>query len=37
MPLDVTDRVAERIFSVPMFPELTDSEVARVADGLSAL
>ncbi len=37
MPLDVTDRVAERIFSVPMFPELTDAEVARIADGLSAL
>jgi dTDP-4-amino-4,6-dideoxygalactose transaminase len=37
MPLDVTERVANRIFSVPMFPELTDAEVARVADGLSAL
>ncbi len=37
MPLEATDRAAERIFSVPMFPELTDAEVARVADGLSAL
>ena len=37
MPLESTERAAGRIFSVPMFPELTDAEVARVAEGLSAL
>jgi len=37
MPLETTERAAGRIFSVPMFPELTDAEVARVAEALSAL
>jgi dTDP-4-amino-4,6-dideoxygalactose transaminase len=37
MPLEATERAAGRVFSVPMFPELTDAEVARVAEGLSAL
>jgi len=37
MPLTNTERAADRIFSVPMFPELTDAEVARVAAALSSL
>ena len=35
--LATTERLAERILTVPCFPELTDEEVARVCDGLSAL
>jgi dTDP-4-amino-4,6-dideoxygalactose transaminase len=35
--LAVTEELAGRILTVPCFPELTDSEVDRVCEGLSAL
>jgi dTDP-3-amino-2,3,6-trideoxy-4-keto-D-glucose/dTDP-3-amino-3,4,6-trideoxy-alpha-D-glucose/dTDP-2,6-dideoxy-D-kanosamine transaminase len=35
--LPVTERSAERILSLPLFPELTDDEVARVVDALGRL
>jgi len=35
--LAVTEWAAGAVFSVPMFPELTDDEVARVRDALDAL
>lgn len=35
--LPATERAAERILSVPLFPELSDDEVARVAQVLAAL
>lgn len=33
--LPATERAAETVFSVPMFPELTDLEVDRIADALA--
>lgn len=35
--LSVTDRLAGEIFSLPLFPELTDVEVDRICEGLSSL
>lgn len=35
--LSVTELLAQQILTVPCFPELTDAEVERVCDGLSAL
>lgn len=35
--LPVTERVADQILSVPMFPELTDNEVDRVAAAIASL
>ena len=35
--LPVTERLQERIFSLPCFPQLTDEEVARVCAGLAGL
>lgn len=35
--LPVTEWAAGAVFSVPMFPELTDDEVARVRDAIGAL
>jgi dTDP-4-amino-4,6-dideoxygalactose transaminase len=36
VPLDVSDRMAGRIVSLPLFPELTEEEVAAVADAARA-
>ena len=35
--LPVTERAAQRIFSIPMFPELTNTEVERVCRALDSL
>lgn len=35
--LSVTERLATEIFSLPLFPELTDSEVDRICEALSEL
>lgn len=35
--LPVTERASQTVLTVPMFPELTDDEVARISDSLSAL
>jgi aminotransferase EvaB len=35
--LPVTERAAQTVFSVPMFPELTDDEVARICAVLTAV
>lgn len=35
-PLPVTEHLAEQVFSVPVFPELTESEIDRVSDALRA-
>jgi dTDP-4-amino-4,6-dideoxygalactose transaminase len=35
--LPVTERAAERIFTVPMFPELRDDEIERVCGALATL
>lgn len=35
--LPVTERAAAAVFSVPLFPELTDTEVERVRNALAAL
>lgn len=37
MPLEVTDWASERVFSLPLFPELTDAEVNRVVAALESL
>ncbi|WP_223694613.1 DegT/DnrJ/EryC1/StrS family aminotransferase [Leifsonia poae] len=37
LELPVTDWAAGVVFSVPMFPELTDDEVSRVCDALASL
>jgi dTDP-4-amino-4,6-dideoxygalactose transaminase len=37
MPLGVTESLAPRIFTVPLFPELTDEEVIYVSEALRAL
>jgi dTDP-4-amino-4,6-dideoxygalactose transaminase len=37
MPLGVTESLAPRIFTVPLFPELTDEEVLYVSEALRAL
>jgi dTDP-4-amino-4,6-dideoxygalactose transaminase len=37
VPLPVTDWASERIFSLPCFPELTDSEVDHVCAALASL
>lgn len=34
--LPVTERLADRILSLPMFPELRDDEIARVCDAIHA-
>lgn len=36
VPLDVSERLCERILSIPLYPELTDAEVEVVAAGLAA-
>lgn len=36
-PLPVTEAAVHRILSVPLFPELTDEEVARVASALAGI
>ncbi|HXE31113.1 MAG TPA: DegT/DnrJ/EryC1/StrS family aminotransferase [Terriglobales bacterium] len=35
-PLPESERAAREVLALPMFPELTDAEVARVADGVAA-
>jgi len=37
MPLEVTEWAAQAVFSVPMFPELTDEETMRVKEALDTL
>jgi len=37
MPLEVTESLAQRIFTVPLFPELTDEEVLHVSEALRTL
>lgn len=37
MPLEVTEWASAHVFSLPMFPELTDAEVARVVAALENL
>ena len=37
VPLPVTEAAVTRVLSVPLFPELTEAEVARVAAALAAL
>jgi len=37
MPLGVTESLGSRIFTVPLFPELTDEEVLYVSEALRAL
>lgn len=37
MPLEVTEWATERVFSVPLFPELTDDEVAIVSNALGSI
>jgi dTDP-4-amino-4,6-dideoxygalactose transaminase len=32
--LPVTERAAERVMSLPIFPEMTDAQVDRVADAV---
>jgi dTDP-3-amino-3,4,6-trideoxy-alpha-D-glucose transaminase len=36
VPLAVSERLCEHILSLPMYPELRDDEVGRVADALRA-
>lgn len=36
-PLPVTDRASAEILSIPMFPELRDDEVRRIANVLRTL
>lgn len=37
MPLEVTEWAAQAVFSVPLFPELTDGEALRVKEALDSL
>ena len=37
MPLEVTEWASESIFSVPLFPELSDKEVERICASLEAI
>jgi len=37
MPLGATESLSSRIFTVPLFPELTDEEVIYVSEALRVL
>jgi dTDP-4-amino-4,6-dideoxygalactose transaminase len=36
VPLNVSERLCERILSIPLYPELTDSEVEAVSAALAS-